>query len=187
LNHPLTSPGANVKVPRFDQERPALTIDYAVSDVWTGVAPNHPVLLRNSGTTDARRIAISDLMVDTRARCRFAEVNDLPAGHTVAIDPVWQDQPVGQDHVVQQRAAAWTGTLTGILSKAVVGEVLAGRRPRGHWAVCLEYESAGGRSFLTVCEIRLRRLPLELGVVRLVDIEPEATAGGQGCETRRRP
>jgi hypothetical protein len=91
--------------PRFDQQRPALTIDRGVTDVWTGVASNHPIVLRNTGTTVARRIAIS---VDGRARCRFAEVNDLAAGRTVTIEPVWHGE------IVQHRIRVGRGTLTGI-------------------------------------------------------------------------
>jgi hypothetical protein len=174
LIHPLRSPGADLTVPRFEQERPALTIEYVASKVWTGVASNHPVMLRNSGTSEATHIAISDLTVDTRLRCRFVEVNDLPAGHAVAIEPLWHDQ------IVQQRIEVGRGTLTAVLSKAVVQAVLAGRRLRGHWAVCLEYESASGGCFLTVCEIRLRHLPLELGVMTLVDVEGGTAAANAG-------
>lgn len=157
-------------MPRSDKGRPSLTIDYAASGVWTeATRPNiNRALLCNTGTAEAKHIAISDLIVDSGARCRFADVNELPAGDTVAIEPIWYDR------IAEERVQVQRGTLTQALSKAVVQAALRGRRQRKQWALCLEYEDLRGRRFLTLCEIQLVQLPLELGTVRLAEIEQPA-------------
>lgn len=151
-----------------DRKRPRLALDYAATDVW--LQPREPLpgnraLLRNIGSAGALQITISDLIVGRDERCRFAGIHEMAAGSSLSLEHVWCD------HISEGEIHARPARLTEVLSKAVVRAALAGRRPRRHWTLWIDYTDAGGARYVNLCEIRLRQLPLELEVVRLAEVE----------------
>jgi len=140
-----------------DLLRPVVVMDYSADDVWMCPVSDRvrrPARLRNTGAAKATRVAISDLILNESCWCCFAGVTQIDVGETVEIEPVWYYSATG--------GGARPAMLTQLISKTVVGGVLAGRKPAMRWRVHIDYEDSHRTRYVSVCEIQVSRLPLEV-------------------------
>ncbi len=125
--------------------RPVVVLKYRLENVWdTRLRASADFLphIENTTATDAFDVTISPLALGD-ARIEFDPVPALPAhgSWTLGVHPSAE-------------------SLAGALSRRVVEDVLAGRKPTRRWPVRIAYRDEEGRAYSTCCEIRVVRLPL---------------------------
>jgi hypothetical protein len=135
---------------------PAITVRYLGSKIWISREARlvAGAWLRNVGSEVARRIAIPDLAVDAGVWCRFRGIEDLEPGEEASLDPVFC--------LAADKGHLEAATLTGVISKVVGGQALAGRPVQTHWPLRVEYEDAEHQRYVSRCDIELTSLPLTL-------------------------
>ena len=135
---------------------PAISVRYLGSAIWVSREARlvAGAWLRNVGSEVARRIAIPDLAVAPDVWCRFRHIDDLEPGEEASLDPVFC--------LAADKGHLEAATLTGVISRAIVGQVLAGRPMRVRWPIRVEYEDTACRRYVSHCDIELTSLPLTL-------------------------
>lgn len=131
--------------------RPFVTLKFSSGSLWThpasAHAARHQPRLENESLVDAYEIDVAPVLVDGEAEFHFARLPALPGGADWPLDACIR--PIEP-------------TLAGAISRSVVKRVVKGRRPSGRWPIQISYRDDEGREYVTVCEIRIIRLPLEL-------------------------
>lgn len=137
---------------------PAITVRYLGSEIWISREARlvAGAWLRNVGSEVARHIVIPDLWVDRDTGCRFRGIEDLEPGDEASLDPVF--------YLAADKVHLEAATLTGVISKIVVGQVLAGRSVCCRWPLRVEYKDTAQRRYVSECDIELASLPLTLRV-----------------------
>ncbi len=146
--------------------RPFVWVRYDSSDAWTSrqsrtVAGGCGPQLENVTSAPAYDVHLSDLTLDDGTRFGFEPVDMLQPGEARPLDAL-----------IQPRAAS----LTQIISRHVVGRVLAGRPLLCGWPMRIAYRSRRGREYETWCEIRIARLPLGIASVIVGAADPRPGA-----------
>jgi hypothetical protein len=135
---------------------PAISVRYLASAIWLSREARlvAGAWLRNVGSEVARHLEIPDLAVGDGVWCRFQPIEDLEPGEEASLDPVicLAGDKVQLEHT----------TLTAIISRTIVSQVLAGRAPRRTWTLRVEYENCYEQPFVSECTIELAGLPLTL-------------------------
>jgi hypothetical protein len=131
--------------------RPFVVLTFSSGRLWTDPtaarAAEHQPRLENTSLVDAYEIDVSPLVVDGEAEFHFARLPALPGGADWPLDACIRPlEP----------------TLAGAISRSIVKRVMDGSRPSGGWPIRITYCDDEGREYMTVCEIRIARMPLEL-------------------------
>src|SRR5436853_6488403 len=97
---------------------PAIAVRCLGSEIWISREARlvAGAWLRNVGSEVAHRIAIPDVLVDEGVWCRFGAIDDLEPGEEASLDPVFC--------LVADKTHPEHATLTGLISRAVVAQVL---------------------------------------------------------------
>ena len=143
----------------FDAVRPLVVLEYAARDIWNPAAPPSTAslpIVRNTSAHDAWNVVLSDILLDADTRCRFPFIPRLRAGEARAIERV------SSDNVVNGRIERHPTSLTTAVSQAVVRRLLARREAITNWRMTIDYEDRLRDRYLTVCELAVWELPLEL-------------------------
>jgi len=151
--------GATAPPPRLPRAvAPVISVRCRASNVWISseARAKAGVWLKNVGVEEARHVTITDLMIDGAVRCRFRALGHLEPGATVSLDPVTCSTAGGGD--VEQT------TLTALVSRTIVRQVLAGRQPQRRWVLQVTYENVHRRRYATRFAIEVVSFPLTLRV-----------------------
>jgi len=141
--------------------RPFVVLKYCSGSVWTrppAARRTSDARLENASPADAYDVTVSSITVDDGNDYRFVKVPALP-----------REEALPLERCIQPTEPS----LTQAISRSVVNRVLAGHHPVMRWPVRISYRDDAGRAYATCCEIRVIRLPLEIGSA-VVECEEEA-------------
>jgi hypothetical protein len=131
--------------------RPFVVLKFSSGSLWTNPACAHAIehqpRLENESLVDAFEVDVSPVVVDGEAEFHFARLPALPGGADWPLDACIR--PIEP-------------TLAGAISRSVVKRVMNGDRPTARWPIQITYRDDEGREYVTVCEIRVVRMPLQL-------------------------
>jgi hypothetical protein len=130
--------------------RPYVILRYRFAEAWTrgpSAAIADGPTLENTSPITAYDVRISEIALDDESRYRFPIVGPLRSHEARPLEP---------------GAPPQASSLTKVISRDVVRRVLAGQPPVTKWPVRITYRSELGHAYVTCCEIRVVRLPLEI-------------------------
>jgi hypothetical protein len=133
--------------------RPVVLLHYESIDTWTTgriVPARDEPHLENASLTAAYNVELSELALDERTRYAFGSI-----------------RVIGPRQVYRLSLARCSASVTGAISRNVVGRVLAGKPVINAWPLQIVYRDQKGRPLKTCFEIRLVRFPLELRSARV--------------------
>jgi hypothetical protein len=154
------------------RRRPLVVLEYVARDIWSPRAPAcaaAPPVIHNTSAHDAWNIVLSDVLLDTEARCSFLPIPRLRGGEAQSLERV------SYDIIVSGRVERYQTSLTAAVSKTVVRQFLAEREAVKNWRLTINYEDKRGYRYLTACELAVWELPLQL---RSINVRVGAAAVG---------